>query len=33
VHLEDLGTMLAGRTPGSWSTRWQELISAYRPGA
>ncbi|MGN6444381.1 SRPBCC family protein [Amnibacterium sp.] len=33
VHLEDLGTALAGRTPGDWAARWRELIPVYRPGS
>lgn len=29
VHLEDLRTVLEGRTPGSWSDRWAALRPAY----
>lgn len=29
VHVEDLATHIAGRTPGSWVDRWNELSAAY----
>jgi hypothetical protein len=29
VHIEDLGTHLAGREVRSWRDRWVELIPAY----
>ena len=31
VHLEDLGTHLAGETPSPWKDRWTELIPSYPP--
>ena len=30
VHLEDLGTSLAGKTPAPWKERWDELTPSYR---
>ena len=30
LHLEDLGTRLAGRSPAPWKERWDELTPAYR---
>jgi len=30
VHVEDLGTYLAGRTPGDFRARWAALVPAYR---
>src|SRR5690349_21602944 len=31
VHLEDLGTHLAGETPAPWKDRWLELTPSYQP--
>jgi uncharacterized protein YndB with AHSA1/START domain len=29
VHLQDLGTELAGKTPAPWEPRWRELLPEY----